>query len=682
MGATTQKALCVSTRCTSVDQFVATFYRFCEDDTFFIATLSQRPVGLDTAFSIQLADKTPVLRGDCTVIEAWSTPINRFGRPGVRLAMKRLTAESRLVLQRLQDAAAAAPTGSLVPTAEIPPTPPPTPPSRPMIPRAPTVPPRPAVTTTQPLPSISIPERAAPTTPPPRPVTPVPSIARGTLQTSPITETTPPEPPKSPLSTLAKTLEAQRAARRTETPPPPPPPPIPTSEPIALAPAKLVEARLEERVAGSSFVLPANPLSNLTDQSIEGFVDCALYEERANLVHADGTPDALEAIDNVQTMPPPMGHPSTIPPPMGHPSTIPPPMGGRPTTIPPPFATAYPPPGMSGQFLMPMAVAPEVNPLPVAGMSGVYPMPPPGMSGPFYLPQAGMSGQFLLPQPPPPMAMAPSPSDEAYLRTGVMRTAHPHDRRWYVIGGAAGATLLLLIIIGVATSGGSKPAVKPAAADSTRAMTSKTPVRKSSPVVDMRVEPPPPEPPVTVEPAKVEVAKVEAPPLPPPTETPAPPPIESPPEETAPTSDAPPEVGSGPCTYVVSTTPAGSIVSFDGRIMGPSPLSIHGACGRHKLDVKHPRYALGTKWATATEAKPATVEIPLARPTHTVAFTTIPSGATISIGGRRAGTSPTTIKVMGFQGVNVTFERKGYKKVTQKVYSKKDNERITVRLTK
>jgi hypothetical protein len=680
LGATTQKALCVSTRCTSVDQFVATFYRFCEDDTFFIATLSQRPVGLDTPFSIQLADKTPVLRGDCTIIEAWSTPINRFGRPGVRLALNRLTGESRLVLQRLQEAAAAAPKDSAVPTAEIPASPPPIPQVRASspVPRAATVPPRLSVTTTQPLPSISIPERAPTNPPPPRPpATPVPSIARGTTKSAPIADAFPLEPTKSPLSGLAKTLEAQRASRRTDAPPPAPPPPTPPApiielvQPIVREPAKIIEARVEERVAGSSFVLPANPLSNLTDQSIEGFVDCALYEERANFVHPDGTPDVLESIDNVVTIPPPMGHPSTIPPPMGHPSTIPPPMGGRPTTIPPPFAGGYPQPGMSGQFLMPMA-SPEMNPMPVASMSGVYPMPPPGMSGPFYLPQPGMSGQFLMPQAPPPMA--PPPSEETYLRTGVMRAVSaPSDRRWYVIGGAAGATMLLLIIIGVATSGGSKPAVKVASAETPRAMTSKAPVRKSSPDVEMaKVEPPP------VETPPAEVAKVA---VPPPVETP--PPVEpTEPEETAPTSDAPPEVGSGPCNYVVSTTPAGSIVSFDGRIMGPSPLTIHGACGRHRLDVRHARYALGTKFATATEAKAATVEIPLARPTHTVAFTTIPSGATISIGGRRAGTSPTTIKVMGFQGMNVTFERKGFKKVTQKLYSKKDNERVTVRLTK
>ena len=103
-----QKALCVATRCTNVDQFVATFHRFCDDSTFFVATLATRPVGLETAFSIQLEDKTPVLRGLCSVVEAWATPANRFGRPGVRLAVKRLTNESLIVFRQLQTARKAA----------------------------------------------------------------------------------------------------------------------------------------------------------------------------------------------------------------------------------------------------------------------------------------------------------------------------------------------------------------------------------------------------------------------------------------------------------------------------------------------------------------------------------------------------------------------------------------------
>ena len=71
------RALCVATRCTTVDQFVATFHRFCgEDQSFFVATMTSRPVGLETAFAIQLADKQPVLRG----LEDFGTQFVLLGR--------------------------------------------------------------------------------------------------------------------------------------------------------------------------------------------------------------------------------------------------------------------------------------------------------------------------------------------------------------------------------------------------------------------------------------------------------------------------------------------------------------------------------------------------------------------------------------------------------------------------
>src|SRR5215813_12098234 len=123
---TKTRALCVATRCTSVDQFIATFHRFCGDDeTFFVATLTSRPIGLETAFSIQLADKQPVLRGMCVVLDAWDTPDNRYKRPGIRLGIKRLTADSQPIFDRLR-AAAKAPTAMA--EATPPPGPPPGPP--------------------------------------------------------------------------------------------------------------------------------------------------------------------------------------------------------------------------------------------------------------------------------------------------------------------------------------------------------------------------------------------------------------------------------------------------------------------------------------------------------------------------------------------------------------------------
>src|SRR5689334_61962 len=102
---TKTRALCVATRCTSVDQFVATFHRFCGDDeSFFVATMTSRPIGLETPFSIQLADKQPVLRGLCIVLDAWETPENQYKRPGIRLGIKRLTADSQVVFDRLKAA--------------------------------------------------------------------------------------------------------------------------------------------------------------------------------------------------------------------------------------------------------------------------------------------------------------------------------------------------------------------------------------------------------------------------------------------------------------------------------------------------------------------------------------------------------------------------------------------------
>jgi hypothetical protein len=53
-------------------------------------------------------------------------------------------------------------------------------------------------------------------------------------------------------------------------------------DPIA---AEATEPTAEARTPGSDFVLPANPLQNLSDESLEGFVDCTLYEEAVNVFH-------------------------------------------------------------------------------------------------------------------------------------------------------------------------------------------------------------------------------------------------------------------------------------------------------------------------------------------------------------------------------------------------------------
>ena len=75
------KGMCIATRCTSIEQFIQMFHRFVDEESFFVSTLNTRPPGLETSFSVQLMDGTPVLRGLCTVMQSWTDGNNPFKTP-------------------------------------------------------------------------------------------------------------------------------------------------------------------------------------------------------------------------------------------------------------------------------------------------------------------------------------------------------------------------------------------------------------------------------------------------------------------------------------------------------------------------------------------------------------------------------------------------------------------------
>ena len=150
-------------------------------------------------------------------------------------------------------------------------------------------------------------------------------------------------------------------------------------------------------------------------------------------------------------------------------------------------------------------------------------------------------------------------------------------------------------------------------------------------------------------------------------------------DESAETATGAPTFGTGPCKIAVSTTPAGSIISVDGEVAGPSPITIGGPCAKRKLDIAHPRYAPATRLVTATpDAAP--IDIALARPTHDLYVETSPSGAIVSIDGHRAGTSPTLVKIMGFTALTLRIEKFGFAPTTQRIYSKSPRDRVNIRL--
>jgi hypothetical protein len=210
VAATKVKGLRIATRCESLEEFITAFHRNVDEESFFIATRDTRPIGLESAFAIELVDGTPALRGRCIVLQVWKDGSNPFKHPGLLLGIKRLTASSLTVFEQL--------------------------------------------------------------------------------------------------------LVTRR-----------PPPPV------------------EARTPGSDLVLPANPLGEVTDAAIAGYVDCTLYEETGNYFVGNAEPTGTLDLDEMTaTQPAEVVRPSSveIDPQLSIEAMTPPPDANTP----PPFDFQPPPP--------------------------------------------------------------------------------------------------------------------------------------------------------------------------------------------------------------------------------------------------------------------------------------------------------------------------------------------------
>jgi len=579
-----QKGMCIATRCTSVDQFVQMFHRFVDEDSFFVSTVNTRPPGLETSFSVQLADGTPVLRGLCTVLQAWTTATSPFKTPGVRLGIKRLTANSMPVFERL------------------------------LVTRSVTPPPAPTAALAE---GTSVPRPAA--------------QATAVIEAPKFSDTVPTKiASRAPLPGVAPMSGPKPVAKRADDDGP--------------------EIVIEQRTPGSDLILPANPLQHLTDASLEGYVDCTLYEESANFFAVDDGSEVDELVPPpAPAAPPPtfaprpvavatpveiVAEPAFLEEPTSEPtveSTREPPR--RPAPTPPPIpvvrADAAPIPTL--------AVRPDATPIPTPPIAArADATPPPQIRELPPTRESTPSGEIL----------TAIPAPQARRRRGLLVAAGG-----VAIAASLGAWILL-------RSGNDDAAPSPAPT---------TPPKTAAPpeaIVPTLPEPKTPD----VEPAPArattEVDGEEQ-------------------EATAPgTEGMAPTAGEGPCKLSVTSTPAGSTVILDGKAIAPSPIIIATTCDRHKIDFKHPRYQLGSKFVALKEGTDGSVDITLQRPTHAVKVTSQPSGATIFINGNRAGTTPTVLNVMGFSNLKLEVKKTGYAPLSQKLYSKVPQDTVAVKLTK
>ncbi len=723
------KVLRVATRCTSLDQFVEAFARYCERRTLFVASMTTRAPGSQSPFVILLADGGQAMRGTCEVVEAWASPVGPFRRPGVRVKFLQLDAASDAVLERLHKFAPPAP------VAPKPPVLPPLPPLRSKTPAPVPPPPGPPVATVPPMPPPIPGLTGKPTVR--APATPVPNKTLMGLPPIALAAPAPIPPPR--IATIPPLIEDLAPV----TPPVPAPEPVPDAEPeprlmptfpasvpveefttdVDASPEAIVAIRAradagrpvrdtapaeqapgfeiggdeelgsiapppagEERTPGSPIILPANPLAAIPDDSLRGFVECTLYEETGTF----SFDDLLDRAGSEGDVDDPIAEP---PPPPDLRASLPPELKPNPrrdaTPVPAPSSFA---PAAAAQPFLGAAPAPEAPEAPLPPMFAPEPPPPGpvdvdiadfgkdfdasdfGLTNEVARPFEGAAPLSLppatlappFPPPPAPMYAARTAADDDY--------APPRPRRGPIIAGVVAAVLLAAFVIFLLVRNGPSGKPDPAAAA--------TPRKGQADAAEIA-------PPGASDAGSTIGATVGGTAPPPVTETP-PPVTETPPpvtETPPPVTETPPPVTETPplpgdCIARITTVPDGAIVRADGRVYGETPFDAALPCGRVHLSITRVRYAPVERTVSFTAGERGDLKITLERPEHRIKLQSTPGGATVTIDGAKVGTTPTTVTIPGFSMLTIEMRRAGFKTLRTKHYSKRNGEVVAARLEK
>jgi hypothetical protein len=135
------------------------------------------------------------------------------------------------------------------------------------------------------------------------------------------------------------------------------------------------------------------------------------------------------------------------------------------------------------------------------------------------------------------------------------------------------------------------------------------------------------------------------------------------------------------CGVDVKTDPDGAEVLVAGQVMGTTPARFELPCGQHEVVVRRSRYADETRKVRLRAGKLDKVDVRLERPDHKLRIISAPLGATVTVNGKPAGTTPLVATVKGYQGNRVRIERPGFETWSRKVYAKEPLTRLTVKLT-
>jgi hypothetical protein len=124
---------------------------------------------------------------------------------------------------------------------------------------------------------------------------------------------------------------------------------------------------------------------------------------------------------------------------------------------------------------------------------------------------------------------------------------------------------------------------------------------------------------------------------------------------------APPAAAPGDCYADVSSVPPGAEIVLDqASVIGTTPQRVALPCGRPvELLVRKPHLVPSTHTITPTP-EGTSVQFVLVRQTFLVKVSSTPPGATVTLGGKSLGVTPTMVKVPAFESSTLSIAKDGY----------------------
>ncbi|HET6611968.1 MAG TPA: PEGA domain-containing protein [Kofleriaceae bacterium] len=637
-----KRLLRIVSKCTTEDELIAVFSRFsAANDTLFIVTRTPKPVGFVARIKIALAGGEVMVDGSGEVVG--SVPAGGDQRPGMVLRLSDLAGKSRAILDRMSEVRKAEREGASIDEATTP-----------------------AATLGELIGANAAEAKPAPTLP--------------------------------RLSDV--TRDGKRKKREDQTPLPEP---MPLSELLPAVP-KADAPAAETRAPSSSYVLPANPLGELPDGSIEGFIECALYEESASSESASGDGDesdsgagkevngfanTLLAMDAAEA---PAAAPGGKAMARGkrkepeHAKTLNiaalPKVKPRPRVVRPPGADG----GRQPRVVRAPSGPADTNRRPLPGV-GPAPGDPPPIPGAVQ----AMATASARPRPPGHASRhvtteRPQQSRAAALASALLTPRPGSDDlplwkrpRVLQIAVAAAVVVLVLAIIGFATCGDDDSAAHTVAIDAAPVAAAADP-KAAAGEADSAGAKDKTAPDETEGTAANTTAADEA------AENTTPEASDETAETTAPASDetvdttAPDEatdnnaagetkdeLAPGQCRVAFTSRPNHATVSVDGKRVGKTPISKVLPCQTIKVEMDHPRWEAEQRKVRLKEGETNNVKMGLSRPMVTLWVLSMPPGATLWVHGHKVGKTPTKIQVRGFERAPLKVKKSGYKTWQQTV---------------